>query len=168
LVQRQSTTGLNEDIIVRALAAVLALLLAACSQAPRVRVGSKNFSEQLILGEIVAQHLETRLHGHVSRKLDLGGTLAAAAGRKAGGVLASGRLFHGGAWGRKGPWRAAGRWRAASSPAVVRQLVESLHLLVPVQIPRQTTQATLRDTGRFPAWQPSNRIRSLDRWGRYR
>jgi glycine betaine/choline ABC-type transport system substrate-binding protein len=33
------------------------------------------FSEQLVLGEIVAQHLENRLHGHVSRKFDLGGTL---------------------------------------------------------------------------------------------
>jgi glycine betaine/choline ABC-type transport system substrate-binding protein len=40
-------------------------------------VGSKNFSEQLVLGEIVAQHLENRLHGHISRKLDLGGTLLA-------------------------------------------------------------------------------------------
>jgi osmoprotectant transport system substrate-binding protein len=38
-------------------------------------VASKNFTEQLVLGEIVAQHLENRLHGHVSRKLDLGGTL---------------------------------------------------------------------------------------------
>jgi osmoprotectant transport system substrate-binding protein len=28
-----------------------------------------------LLGEIVAQHLENRLHGHVSRKLGLGGTL---------------------------------------------------------------------------------------------
>src|ERR1700712_759570 len=46
-----------------------------CSREPRVRVGSKNFSEQYILGEIVAEHLENRLHGHVSRKLGLGGTL---------------------------------------------------------------------------------------------
>jgi osmoprotectant transport system substrate-binding protein len=51
------------------------LALISCNHEPRVRVGSKNFSEQLILGEIVAQHLENRLHGHVSRKLDLGGTL---------------------------------------------------------------------------------------------
>jgi glycine betaine/choline ABC-type transport system substrate-binding protein len=50
---------------------------AACSREPRVRVGSKNFSEQLVLGEIIAQHLENRLHGHVRRKLDLGGTLLA-------------------------------------------------------------------------------------------
>jgi osmoprotectant transport system substrate-binding protein len=47
----------------------------SCNHEPRVRVASKNFSEQLILGEIVAEHLENRLHGHVSRKLDLGGTL---------------------------------------------------------------------------------------------
>jgi glycine betaine/choline ABC-type transport system substrate-binding protein len=53
----------------------LALLLPGCGREPRVRVGSKNFSEQLVLGEIVARHLENRLHGRVSRKLDLGGTL---------------------------------------------------------------------------------------------
>lgn len=56
---------------------MLALVACACSHEPRVRVGSKNFTEQLILGEIVAQHLEKRLGGHVSRKLDLGGTLLA-------------------------------------------------------------------------------------------
>jgi len=54
-----------------------ALLSAGCSREPRIRVGSKNFSEQLVLGEIVAQHLEHRLGGRVSRKLDLGGTLLA-------------------------------------------------------------------------------------------
>ena len=59
------------------LALAAALLLGACSHEARVRVGSKNFSEQLVLGEIVAQHLEHRLGGHVSRKLDLGGTLLA-------------------------------------------------------------------------------------------
>jgi osmoprotectant transport system substrate-binding protein len=40
-------------------------------------VGSKNFTEQLILGEIIAQHIEARLHQPVERKLDLGGTLLA-------------------------------------------------------------------------------------------
>jgi glycine betaine/choline ABC-type transport system substrate-binding protein len=63
--------------MVRALIAVLALALTACSHEPRVRVGSKNFSEQLVLGEIISRHLENRLHGHVSRRLDLGGTLLA-------------------------------------------------------------------------------------------
>lgn len=58
-------------------ALAVAVCLPACSHEARVRVGSKNFSEQLVLGEIVAQHLEHRLGGHVSRKLDLGGTLLA-------------------------------------------------------------------------------------------
>lgn len=40
-------------------------------------VGSKNFTEQVILGEIIAQHLENRLHAPVERKLNLGGTLLA-------------------------------------------------------------------------------------------
>jgi len=59
----------------KALIVLLALFSIACSREQRVRVGSKNFSEQLVLGEIIAQHLENRLHGHVSRKFDLGGTL---------------------------------------------------------------------------------------------
>ena len=62
------------------------LLTAACSREPRIRVGSKNFSEQLILGEIVAQHLEKRLGGHVSRKFDLGGTLLAQQALETGGI----------------------------------------------------------------------------------
>jgi len=68
------------------LIAAFALLLAGCSHEPRIRVGSKNFSEQLVLGEIVAQHLENRLHGHVSRKLDLGGTLLAQQAMIAGDI----------------------------------------------------------------------------------
>jgi osmoprotectant transport system substrate-binding protein len=53
------------------------LLLAGCSSTHRVVVGSKNFTEQVILGEIIAQHLENRLHLPVVRKLNLGGTLLA-------------------------------------------------------------------------------------------
>ena len=58
----------------RAITALLALSLVACGGEPRVRVATKNFTEQYILGEIVAQHLEHRL-GHVSRRFGLGGTL---------------------------------------------------------------------------------------------
>ena len=53
------------------------LLLAGCSSRHRIIVGSKNFTEQVILGEIIAQHLENRLHLPVVRKLNLGGTLLA-------------------------------------------------------------------------------------------
>ncbi len=55
-----------------------AVALAGCSDAGRaLRVGSKNFTEQVVLGEIIAQHLENRLHQKVQRRLNLGGTLLA-------------------------------------------------------------------------------------------
>ena len=38
-------------------------------------MGSKNFTEQVVLGEIIAQHLEHRLGRKITRRLDLGGTL---------------------------------------------------------------------------------------------
>lgn len=53
------------------------LLLAGCGSKHRIVVGSKNFTEQVILGEIVAQHLENRLHQKVERRLNLGGTMLA-------------------------------------------------------------------------------------------
>ncbi|MGA2738258.1 MAG: glycine betaine ABC transporter substrate-binding protein [Bryobacteraceae bacterium] len=60
------------------LACVVALLSGlGCSHTRPLTVGSKNFTEQIILGEIVAQQLERRLPGKVDRKLDLGGTLLA-------------------------------------------------------------------------------------------
>ena len=54
-----------------------AALLTGCGARTQIVVGSKNFTEQLILGEIMAQHIEARLHQPVERKLDLGGTLLA-------------------------------------------------------------------------------------------
>jgi glycine betaine/choline ABC-type transport system substrate-binding protein len=53
------------------------LLLTACGGQHPITVGSKNFTEQVLLGEIVAQHLEHRLGRRVDRKLNLGGTLLA-------------------------------------------------------------------------------------------
>jgi osmoprotectant transport system substrate-binding protein len=63
------------------IAGVLTLLLtlSACSGSGThaISVGSKNFTEQVVLGEIIAQHLEHRLHRPVERRLNLGGTLLA-------------------------------------------------------------------------------------------
>jgi glycine betaine/choline ABC-type transport system substrate-binding protein len=56
--------------------ALCCLVVAACGKHP-ITVGSKNFTEQVLLGEIAAQHLEHRLGGRVDRKLNLGGTLLA-------------------------------------------------------------------------------------------
>ncbi len=39
-----------------------------------IRVGSKNFTEQIVLGEIVAQTIEARTSVRVERRLNLGGT----------------------------------------------------------------------------------------------
>jgi osmoprotectant transport system substrate-binding protein len=52
-------------------------LLTACSRSPRVVVGSKNFTEQVLLGEILAQQIARRTGVGVERKLNLGGTLLA-------------------------------------------------------------------------------------------
>ena len=43
----------------------------------RITVGSKNFTEQVILGELIAQQIENHLHQPVDRKLNLGGMLLA-------------------------------------------------------------------------------------------
>ena len=59
-------------------AALLLPLLArpARAQAPLLRVGSKNFTEQLVVGELWAQALEAA-GARVERRLNLGGTLIA-------------------------------------------------------------------------------------------
>ena len=51
--------------------------IAGCTKERPITVGSKNFTEQVVLGEIVAQHLERRLGRPVDRKLNLGGTMLA-------------------------------------------------------------------------------------------
>ena len=55
---------------------VLIALLTACgpSRENRIVVGSKNFTEQLILGEIIAQQIETKTHLRVERRFYLAGT----------------------------------------------------------------------------------------------
>jgi len=56
---------------------IFVLMLGGCSAGRHpIRVGSKNFTEQVVLGEIIAQHLEHR-HQTVERRLNLGGTLLA-------------------------------------------------------------------------------------------
>lgn len=46
----------------------------ACGHKDKIVIGSKNFSEQIILGEILAQQIENTMHVPVERKLNLGGT----------------------------------------------------------------------------------------------
>ncbi len=69
-----------------ALLAVLALVLAGCTdRSTTVVVGGKNFTEQRILGEIVAQAVE-RAGRKADRRLDLGGTFVCDAAIRAGEI----------------------------------------------------------------------------------
>src|SRR5207244_6017159 len=55
---------------------LFAALLCSCGPARenRVIIGSKNFTEQLILGELMAQQLESHTSLHVERRFYLAGT----------------------------------------------------------------------------------------------
>jgi osmoprotectant transport system substrate-binding protein len=68
------------------LATLVVLALAvACSRGDRIVVGAKNFTEQRILGEIVAQAAEASGH-RVIRRFDLGGTFVCDAALRAGQI----------------------------------------------------------------------------------
>jgi len=71
---------------VAVLAAVLAMVPACQRQDKRLVIGSKNFTEQVILAEIVAQHLEVRTHLPVQRRVNLGGTLICHQALRAGEI----------------------------------------------------------------------------------
>ena len=65
------------------LAAVLVLvclavgILPACRSRPRIVVGCKNFTEQIVLGELISQQIENKTHLLVERRFYLGGTYIA-------------------------------------------------------------------------------------------
>jgi osmoprotectant transport system substrate-binding protein len=65
---------------------LIALLAAGCTSRPRIVVASKNFTEQVLLGEIVARQIERRLGVEVDRKLNLGGTLLAHEALRGGSI----------------------------------------------------------------------------------
>lgn len=57
----------------------LLLLLTGCrpSHSGRIVIGSKNFTEQVVLAELMAQHIEARLHVPVERRFYLAGSYIA-------------------------------------------------------------------------------------------
>jgi glycine betaine/choline ABC-type transport system substrate-binding protein len=58
----------------------------ACSRHERIVVGCKNFTEQIVLGEIIAQQIENKTHLPVERRFYLGGTYIAHQGILAGRI----------------------------------------------------------------------------------
>jgi glycine betaine/choline ABC-type transport system substrate-binding protein len=76
-MDRTKTFGLTAPVMAITLVLVCAsAAITGCgkSRKPLV-VASKNFTEQVLLGEIISQHLEHRLGRKVTRRLNLGGTL---------------------------------------------------------------------------------------------
>lgn len=69
-------------------AALLALLLAGATaaQAEPVVVGSKNFTESCVLGEVMAQMIEAHTDIRVERRINLGGTLVCFEALKKGAI----------------------------------------------------------------------------------
>jgi glycine betaine/choline ABC-type transport system substrate-binding protein len=67
---------------------VLVVLLSfpACSHRDRIVIGGKNFTEQVILGELIAQQIENKTHLPVERRFYLGGTYIAHQGILAGRI----------------------------------------------------------------------------------
>lgn len=55
-------------------AVVMSVLLSGCGSAKTVTIGSKDFSENILLGEIFAQLIEEKTDLKVNRKLNMGGT----------------------------------------------------------------------------------------------
>jgi osmoprotectant transport system substrate-binding protein len=67
-------------------AACFVLALAGCGKRDRIVVGSKNFTESDLLGEIVAQQIERRAGLPVERRFHLGGTFVCHAAITAGQI----------------------------------------------------------------------------------
>ena len=67
-------------------AAVVLASCTACDHRQRIVVGCKNFTEQIILGELIAQQIENKTHLSVERRFYLGGTYIAHQGILAGRI----------------------------------------------------------------------------------
>jgi osmoprotectant transport system substrate-binding protein len=65
---------------------LLGMVLISCGgkSEKRIAIGSKNFTEQLILAELMAQHIEAKTDLKVERRLNLGGTFVCHQGLVAG------------------------------------------------------------------------------------
>ena len=68
------------------LVATLAFLTSCRGPKPQIVIGSKFFTEQVVLAELLAQHIEARTGIHVERKTNLGGTLLVHKAMQAGQV----------------------------------------------------------------------------------
>ncbi|HXM90486.1 MAG TPA: glycine betaine ABC transporter substrate-binding protein [Candidatus Dormibacteraeota bacterium] len=68
------------------LVVTLACLISCRAPKPQIVIGSKFFTEQVVLAELLAQHIEAHTGIHVERKTNLGGTLLVHKAMQAGQV----------------------------------------------------------------------------------
>ncbi|HZS06162.1 MAG TPA: ABC transporter permease/substrate-binding protein [Blastocatellia bacterium] len=81
---KATRAGLAAVVAAASLLLILGVLFWSEMARGRIVVGSKNFSEQLILGELIAQTIERSTSLKVSRKLNLGDTLVCETAMRAG------------------------------------------------------------------------------------
>jgi osmoprotectant transport system substrate-binding protein len=67
--------SLAELLFLASLLCFFSLSGCRASAKPHITIGSKFFTEQIVLAELLAQHIEARTGIHVDRKANLGGTL---------------------------------------------------------------------------------------------
>jgi osmoprotectant transport system substrate-binding protein len=73
-------------LLLLTLVVTLALLTSCRAPKSHIVIGSKFFTEQVVLAELLAQHIEARTGIHVERKTNLGGTLLVHKAMQAGQV----------------------------------------------------------------------------------
>lgn len=83
-VSSRCPSAVREVLVI--LLCVTCTLLSACRRQPHIVVASKNFTEQIILGELIAQQIENKTHLQVERRFYLGGTYIAHQGILAGRI----------------------------------------------------------------------------------
>lgn len=84
---RRRTSGASIGLVAASIVAAAAMVLASRGyERADIVVGSKNFTEQVILGELVAQVLERHTGLRVERRLNLGGTAIAHQALISGGI----------------------------------------------------------------------------------
>lgn len=86
LSRRLSRSRNTAFTIAPAFLAIALVFLPSCRSHPRVVIGCKNFTEQIILAELIAQQIENKTHLPVERRFYLGGTYIAHQGVLAGRI----------------------------------------------------------------------------------
>lgn len=87
-LSRVRRLGMMRRLVAILLAFVFAFDLCGCarSKANTITIGSKFFTEQVVLAELLAQHIEARTGIKVTRKTNLGGTLLVHQALLSGGI----------------------------------------------------------------------------------